>query len=40
MKKLVNQIKDMIVKAFLSIVGIIEEAAKKIIAILKSLKPW
>jgi len=40
MKKLVNQIKDMIVKAFLSIVGIIEEAVKKIIAILKTLKPW
>jgi len=40
MKNLVNQIKDMIIKAFNSIVGIIEDAIKKITAILKTLKPW
>lgn len=40
MKKLVEKAKDMIIAAYVKIINIIEEASKKIIAILKTLKPW
>lgn len=40
MKKLIEKAKDMIITAYVKIINIIEEASKKIVAILKTLKPW
>ena len=40
MKKLIRKAKDMLMAAYIKIMNIISEASKKIVAILKTLKPW